>query len=684
MTKNTLLRVWLGLAACGVVAYGSQLVVGGGDAADGMADDGAKQRHQAVAEANSDRQPTALVAQPAANHGPVVQKWQPGTQDAFQVQLVDKGWYDLQHLMGATVSGQSTFETTFSGRVLRTALGQSGEYLVQFLDVSVEIIVDDQPEYALMEALSQQLQRGLRATITSSGHLSQLLYPPVSGQVGASDQFIREYSRQLVQSIHAQGSPQWQNRWRTQETDAHGAYEAVYDYVGLQGNNPQLWLIHKETAHYSKPALSATGMAKDLKTYIEPTGQLALVYNADLATFVSLAGSRQVALINRLSGARFGGNQSQTTVSHRSRRLLSHQEVSQLNAYQQQTFAGAKSYRQHQEQAAQVALTKIYQDDLGTATSDGLRDELMALAEAATAADLLAKQRDLYPKLKAWVFLNPDQIATFYQDLAGVTTDHPAWDSLLKALTAIGSPEAQAAMGTMLKDHIAHDAFAENVITSIGLLATPTQALEEVLRAEMTSDRGDRRQQVAHLAMGMVAYHLNEAEDASSKRRLNEIMAAAASNLAQAMEPREIRLHLAMIGNAGVNATVTLLESYLDHEDLTVRSEAVMALRLTSTPQTLPLLSKLATDTIPAVQAAAIESLAFQPAGPQRLNAEAKILAGLKDPALRTAVIENIFRQGVVLKPAVIATLEEAAANETNSDLKAHIHALLANLTVAG
>lgn len=186
--------------------------------------------------------------------------------------------------------------------------------------------------------------------------------------------------------------------------------------------------------------------------------------------------------------------------------------------------------------------------------------------------------QDLYLKLKAWVYLHPDEIQRLVDRLKGLSEGDPALKMAIRALAAAGQPEAQNALVDLLDQRQADVSLARKIITTLGLLPEPTlkaqQSLERLSQAP--EDSAVRRN--SRLALGMMGQRLGQSQNPEARKRAEQIEAQALENLRRAVGLAATTEALAVLGNCGLSR-IEDLDPWLKHPDPAIRGQAFFALR---------------------------------------------------------------------------------------------------------
>jgi hypothetical protein len=186
--------------------------------------------------------------------------------------------------------------------------------------------------------------------------------------------------------------------------------------------------------------------------------------------------------------------------------------------------------------------------------------------------------QDLYLKLKAWIYLHPDEIQRLMDRLKGLDEGDPALKMAIRALASSGRPEAQNALVDLLDSRKSDVPLARKIITTLGLVPEPTAKAQQALQnlSQGPEDTSIRRS--SRLALGIMGQRLSQSSDPDAQQRAREIEAQALQNLQKASGLAAITDALAALGNCGLSR-IEDLEPWLTHPDPAIRGQAYFALR---------------------------------------------------------------------------------------------------------
>jgi hypothetical protein len=214
----------------------------------------------------------------------------------------------------------------------------------------------------------------------------------------------------------------------------------------------------------------------------------------------------------------------------------------------------------------------LYRQKLGTATLATLRIEL------ATAEQAGKKQGDvteLYLKLKALIFLQPEVCGKLVKDLSGKPFNTLSFTIVTGALAAIASPEAQDALVSLIKTRQKEPHTVVQLIPVLGMMEEPTIASESALRALAYHNKNGDIATTAQLSLSIIARTVSSGDNDRARRIIDEII----SHYGAMKEQDDIHSLLLVLGNVAMDAYLPMILAYSDDPRGEVRSSAVFALR---------------------------------------------------------------------------------------------------------
>ena len=266
------------------------------------------------------------------------------------------------------------------------------------------------------------------------------------------------------------------------------------------------------------------------------------------------------------------------------------------------------------------------------------------LTERVTSADVVARNRALERfknQLMALEALDPelDSLALLLRE---IDPSADAFASLVAAAGAVPVPAVQKVFLNLLTERNADWKTFSAVVPVLGGVLYPQQETLDYLSKIAREAEGDFSSTAA-LALGGSAYTLSKTHPARSERLLENYISVLTD---QRSGTEDIKLALAVLGNAGLAATAEPILNLTRHSRTDVRAEAVMALRFMGSPDAeRRLLQILESDEHPDVRIRVTDALVHRPLNDNTLLVARRILADAKDEPLviREKVLDLIM-----------------------------------------
>jgi len=241
--------------------------------------------------------------------------------------------------------------------------------------------------------------------------------------------------------------------------------------------------------------------------------------------------------------------------------------------------------------------------------------QLLALLRQQGGVDEVGQ--DLYLQLKSWLALHPESIAAIQRALRDVPPDDQRVRALIKALTAVGSPEAQDALVGMINDAAAHPEAQQRLITSLGFVAHPTPGTVDAVLGIADHAADPVTSQRARMASGVLGSRLRTSDDSGDQERAAALEQHIDGWLKEKQSEREVYDSLAALGNLGPKNTGVVREVIEHAVSPQIRGQGYFALRFSPDPDVSAYLVKAyETETgngAPQVRGDIMRSLASRP-----------------------------------------------------------------------
>jgi hypothetical protein len=270
-------------------------------------------------------------------------------------------------------------------------------------------------------------------------------------------------------------------------------------------------------------------------------------------------------------------------------------EVQELNGQSWSSDTSLKLEWQKQTTQNETRLASL-EARWGLSEGEGLSSQETSIQKAALGSlglDELWEQmhqpgtqssQELYLKLKAWIYLHPDEIRRLMDRLKALDESDPALKMAIRALAAAGQVEAQNALVDLLDQRQNDVPLARKIITTLGLVPEPTLKAQEFLERLSQGDEDSAVRRNSRLALGMMGQRLSQVQDPVAQKRAQDLEELALKNLRQARGLAATTEALAVLGNCGVSR-IADLEPWLTHADPAIRGQAFFALRFAKTKE---------------------------------------------------------------------------------------------------
>ncbi len=189
------------------------------------------------------------------------------------------------------------------------------------------------------------------------------------------------------------------------------------------------------------------------------------------------------------------------------------------------------------------------------------------------------RSQDLYLKLKAWIYLHPEDLTLLMDRLRPLNDEDPALKLSIRALAGVGHEQAQAMLVDLLDQRKAHIPLARKIVTTLGLLPEPSERSQSSLEALSQDKEDSALRRSSRLALGIMGQRLSQQDNPEAVARADAIETQALETLRKAQGLAAVTEALAVVGNCGLSR-IADLQSWLKDPDPAVRGPAFFALRL--------------------------------------------------------------------------------------------------------
>jgi hypothetical protein len=554
-------------------------------------------------------------------------------------------------LTSSGAGGRSAFQMDLAGTWRVTVL-EAGRDRAQFHATFVSPRLASEGRTRETEAEFQETEAALAEpyffTYDGRGALVETRVPPRTPQLATT------ISRSLSAYLQFVVSPDRGDAWTTTEKDTSGSYEARYRRAEADATYERKKLRYVAAPSGGLGSTKVEVVAADTK-YVSPPGGLPKVID--------------VREHLRTTHPTLPSFESRTTV----RLELRGQEVdlSKAVAFLRRASVLTPVAVDVQPKMSGYSADTDRQRIKGRSFHD-LRDQLTTIMkkrpEEQTDEDRRA-QSESFGALAALLRRDPEAVRTA---LDWILARRDATGTLLDALGAAGTPEAQRALATVVGTGTFPKVERKAALTALGFVDRPTA--ETIAKIEALQNHPELGRQ-AKLSLGTCANRL-KGEDPDLARRALDVLAEGL----KAEKTDAVMDYLAALGNAGMREEIPHVQPFIAHPLAPYREFAVDALRLVPGDDVDEmLLARLKSDTSAAVRATAARSLRDREAGPKVIAALDAAARTEKDVEARFSVLKTVT-VFVDRAPKLAETLAWVGEHDPDPQLRAAIGAHVKSL----
>lgn len=529
-------------------------------------------------------------------------------------------------------------------RVASPAEQASGDYYLrgELSSLSVVLENEEQAGQQIESRVEKSLDKPFLLRVSESGRIRGL--GTQSDVTGMGYNILRSTIATL-QFVEPSGkSPSWAS-WLAEESDQNGVYQARYKRLGTGS-------FEKTKLGYSY-AVSA-GLA-GTKTPQAPTIQS----RTELAwSDGKLAKAHMVeSMVQPLGDDQVFKTKTHTTLElvregKEAARPLDTSGIAFLPLFESKMTAANAQARLQQKREL-----------VGGRSFGELHGELAKLT--ASEADRDARWK-LAERLTALMELDPTTIGAAIKELKA-SGDTPERDMLLAALADVDSPDGRNALADLARDRNGDRNLRETAVTHLGVTDKGSVESIEALQGLARDPNDTAIHTSATLALGSAAHAgaRTEGVEAASEQAVQTL----SDGYKRATSPKEQRMYLDALGNAGSDTALDAVRGALSSPDASVRAAAADSLRRVPGAEADNLLAQtLRNDAEPKVRAAAIAALNERQLSEPLFAALGEGLRNDKEGSVRLQIL-SLLGQRVSL-PAVRTLLSWAASNDPDEKLR--------------
>lgn len=477
-------------------------------------------------------------------------------------------------------------------------------------------------------AIAAALARTSFADVDRRGRVRSVRFDPALDR--GTQGFVRSLlgATQFVTPENSTASP---GPWVTSEEDAAGSYVARYEPLGRDSEG---LAFRKRKLHYRNPAQDASlapGETPLLPT-IQPRLNLLARFDARRGRLLFLRGMEaQTAVLRGKTVARTSAFLSLALARSET---LGRAELAALR--RANVDAGGQSASLSAIPTVEEIRATSRRSTLGSDTLPTLLAELAQIERSGASREAGTA---LYLKFRALAYLRPDACAALGKILADAEAGSPTFAILAGALSAVGSPAAQAALCGVIEARPAERVALLRLVPALGLAPRPTPETETLLRRLAFGSPDGAVATTAQLALGSIARTL-ATSNPDRARQITDLFLKKASGPSS---PRDAQQTLLVLGNIGSTRVLPAIRRHLSARTPAIRDAAVCALRFVPSSEADALLTHaLAADGDATVRAGAALALGYRRMTPGSFRAQRLALLRDKSRDVRLAVLQNL------------------------------------------
>ena len=620
----------------------------------------------------------------------------PGARRVYRLSYTNSSKSDFRALFaGRAGSGPTSgsaaglthaFQTKVEGEWVATLLdGRDHQVRIVYhlRQSTVRLWTDGQEALVPANTVLKELSRDMVVVADRQGRVRSVQFDPAMGELS------QNYARALLsltQWVLPDRAAPEPDQWMAEEEDPNGRYIAHYRVEkNRHGDSSAVQTIRKRKVRYLVTRHRRQAVDQEVHPTVLPTGTLVARFDRQRATLLSLNGSETASIVIR--GKTVGRSATGLRLQYLGQEKVGAIELAALRetAAEQARRTVARSLSATESREASEAA--IERKELGDATQESLLAELAKVEADAVGRSGApgpgphyappappALYTPLYLKLKALIYLHPDCSRRLGTLLAGSNPNGVTAPLLTGALSAVGHPQAQAALVEAIRDGSRDAAGLTREIAALASVGNPTPLAEATVRWESVHAPTRSLRVMAELALGTMARNLADGAPARATRIIDEVV----RKLRASPSPEEARLSLMALGNAGSVRALHMIARFMAHPSPLLRASAAAALRWIDAPQVDAWLTRcLQSDPDATVRQEAAAALGFREPTAGTIVAQQRAFRTDRVEAVRLAILSNLGRaQGAF--PELRELIQRAAARDPSPNVRKVAAALVA------
>ncbi|MEY4064440.1 MAG: hypothetical protein RIR26_648, partial [Pseudomonadota bacterium] len=245
---------------------------------------------------------------------------------------------------------------------------------------------------------------------------------------------------------------------------------------------------------------------------------------------------------------------------------------------------------------------------------------------------------------------NESNLPALRDSLLALGAENPAFAPFVASLGAVGTPAAQSVLVELIAKSGNEWRVFCAVVPVFGLLEMPSEDTISFLQSTAQHPDPDFSW-AAQLALGSVVHTLSKTNESRGASLLQDYL----SKLEKPWkDEEELKGALAVLGNAGLTQSASLIMPLTQHPRSDVRADALMALRFIRTPETEQrMMDRLENDSSADVRMRAVDAIIHGPVPQSVLGIAKKLLAhGNRTPHELREKLLDVFLHAELGEPA--------------------------------
>ncbi len=550
------------------------------------------------------------------------------------------------------------------GELVVTIVGSHpgrAEVLYVLRNAFVQLVINGQEQVAQQNDVAKDLSRGVLVELTPEGRIIDFY------TTGNGANLSKDFTRTLlaaVQFVVPAPTHRDAHSWTVREEDRNGPYIARYTVLsnsttsqagGLETNKIA---IRKTKIRYLPAVTQKTVPGPENKAEsqraLTSKGSFEGQFDPTQRRLVSLQGTETQE--TAIHGKRVAHSEVTLRLTLTSTTELLPSEMRDIRRTLSTLKKDSSRLALFAPHSAEEIKSNIQRSELGTATLEGLLTQLAA----ADAKKEKSEETSLYLKFKALVYVHPDSSVRLGEIMSGAPASSLTFRILAGALGAAEHPEAQAALARAIEARPDDWPALSSLISALCAVRRPTPEAQNTMRQLANSSADSNISSAALLGLGNMARSLAHTDQKRSAEIVDELI----QRLANSQTENAKRMLAQALGNAASPRIMPVISRLATDTSPAVRAAALDSLRAVPLPEADKLLIQaLASDTDVRVRLEAAFALGFRSASAASFEAQSSALLGEKDEKVRAALLNNLAKMHQEF-PAVRQFIENAAEND--------------------